>query len=402
VKEEEGRAGRLPAKLLSRPLLLGLCLLQATFYLTFYRLPPLSDYIAIYTAGTLPLNQLYDVDAERAVQTAVIGSPYPTPGGLLPFNHPPFYVPVLYLITGDDYRASYVRWVALLLSLLCACGLIIYLLLVGQGWGKVGAALTAFAAALFYPAFLSILKGQDTMFLLLGALAWMWALMAGRDRLAGVALSLAMLKPHMALVLGLPMLFARRRAFVWFCAASAVLALYSLLLVGLGGALDLLHLIRLSAAGDGYGMNEDQMFNLVGLLRRFGLGAGPAHQFGWLFFLLCLFLLCVVWHRDRENLGARHFGLAAVTSVAASPHLHAHDLGLLLLPLVAVVVLAGRWRFAFALWACSLWLIVGLAAGAPRFAFVYALLVGLFITLGRVGKRHGLHPGRGGAREESV
>jgi hypothetical protein len=254
--------------------------------------------------------------------------------------------------------------------------------------------MAASSVVLFYPAFISLLKGQDTAFVLLGALVWMWALLARRERLAGVALALVLLKPQIALALALPLLVSRNRAAWWFCGTSALVALYSWLLVGAGGLLDLLGLLRLSSDGQGYGMNQPAMYNLLGLLIRGApaLDDATLSVLKWTAYLLTIGFLCWLWWGKRESLTIQHIGVAVTLSLFASPHLHLHDLSLLLLPaLGGLALLWGRGRrgrlAALALLpASSLLLFASDLVKAPLhfiagYALMLALLVGLSSTL---------------------
>ena len=70
--------------------------------------------------------------------------------------------------------------------------------------------------------------------------------------------------------------------------------LYSLLLVGWGGVLDFLKLMQLSASGWGYGINQEAMYNFLGLMMVSlgvgGVAAGIAHLLAHGFFKALLFL----------------------------------------------------------------------------------------------------------------
>jgi hypothetical protein len=175
-----------------------------------------------------------------------------------------------------------------------------------------------------------------------------------------MALSLTTLKPHFAIFLAVP-LIVRPKAFLGFCAASALLALCSVLLVGTGGVSDFLTLLRISARGEMFGMRPLIMFNLLGLMERAGVSPDFARPVAWAVFSLSAILLLVIWKWNPSN---PPFALTVLLAVFTSPHLHGHDLALLLvsfatlsnpnplfllvssLALATLNVIPNNWQFA--------------------------------------------------------
>ena len=311
-----------------------------------------SDFMIYYAAGRLPLSDLYNIDAQRELETRVAGSPLPVKGGVLPFNHTPVFVPLLHLLVTDDYAASYLRWTALLWLVAFGCALLIFRM--------TGDVALAFAGVSFYPLFAYVLQGHDTVFLLLGVLLGAHLLSLQKDLLAGIALSLATLKPHFAIFLAVP-LIVRPKAFLGFCAASAVFTLCSVLLVGTAGVSEFLTLLRISAGGEMFGVRPLSMFNLLGLMERAGVSPETARPVAWVMFLLSAFFLLFMWKRNPSK---PPFALTMLLAVFTSPHLHGHDLALLLvsfatlsspnalfllvssLALVAISIISTNWQFA--------------------------------------------------------
>lgn len=270
-----------------------------------------------YSAGRLPLSKLYNIETQRELEITA-GSPFAAKGEVLPFNHTPVFVPLLHLLVNDDYASSYLRWTALLWFVVLGCGLLVFRI--------TGDVALAFAACSFYPLFIYILQGHDTVFLLFGLLLGAHLLSLRKDLLAGIALSLTTLKPHFAIFLAVP-LVVRPKAFLGFCAASAVLALYSVLLVGTGGVSEFLTLIKISAAGEMFGMRPLAMFNLLGLMERAGVSPDVARPVAWITFLLAAILVFALWKWNPLN---PPLALTVVLVVLTSPHLHGHDLALLI------------------------------------------------------------------------
>ena len=160
------------------------------------------DFVSLYTEGriarSLAFGQLYDLASQQRVQIEVIGMPYSVPGGVLPFMHPPFLIPLLAAVCDADYVASLARWSAILAATAIGCAYFAGRLCRDRGWERGQAFLVAASSAVFFPISLSIVRGQDSAFVLLGVMVWAWAMVQKRDRLAGIALALVMLRPHIA------------------------------------------------------------------------------------------------------------------------------------------------------------------------------------------------------------
>ncbi len=114
------------------------------------------------------------------------------------------FVPLLHLLVNDDFAASYLRWTALLWFAAFVCALLIFRM--------TGDIVLAFVAGSFYPLFTSVLQGHDTVFLLLGGLLCAHLLSLRKDLLAGIALSLTTLKPHLAIFLAVPLIVRPKRS----------------------------------------------------------------------------------------------------------------------------------------------------------------------------------------------
>lgn len=311
-----------------------------------------SDFLIYYSAGTVPLSKLYNLDAQREVQTRVVGSSVPVVGGVLPFNHTPVFVPLLHILVDDNYAASYLRWTSLLWLAVFGCALVVFRMTRDFAF--------ALAAASFYPLFTYVQQAHDTVFVLLGVLLCAHLLFRRQDLLAGIALSLTTLKPHFAIFLAVP-LIVRPKAFIGFCAASALLAIYSVLLIGTRGVSEFLALIKTTAGGEMFGVRPLAMVNLLGLMERAGVSPEVARPVAWTAFFLSATLLLVLWKRNPLN---PPFALTMWLAVFTSPHLYGHDLALLLvsfatlskpnalillvssLALVASNIILNNWQFA--------------------------------------------------------
>ena len=344
-----------------------------------------ADFLTFYSAGQVArqsgFQQIYNLELEAAAQARTAGVA-PGTQQILPPNHPPFLFPFLYILAGFDYRTAYIGY-GLLLALLVAAGFpVLFRALRRNAWPTLQAWLALAGVILFEPVFISILKGQDSALLLLGGLLWFSGLLLEDDRLAGLGLSLTLIRPQIAVLLAVPFLFRRRKVFEWFCLGTLVLGVYSFALVGWQGITEFLHLLTLSAGGEGYGMAEAAMFNFTGLVLRLApaLGINLVHGLAWGLFAIAFAVLCIVWGVSKSS-GLHQITLLVTVSLFVSPHLHYHDLALMIIPLLCLglaAVKAGRLtvRVAAALpLLASLVFLLGEFTDAVRFFFPYLLMI---------------------------
>jgi len=205
------------------------------------------------------------------------------------------------------------------------------------GWPRKEVWLLAIAGLLFYPIFGAYLKGQDSAFVLFGVSLWTYGVLTDNDKIAGLGLGLAAMRPQVALVLALPFLFKRRKVWWWFIGWGAILLVYFTLLIGVNGLKDFIQTLFLSAAGKG--IDVSAMPTLMGaLVRTFpGISAQILNITGYGGYVLAILFLCFVWLKSRE-ITTKQVGLAVLISIVFSPHLHVHDLSLLLIPVLCAMV----------------------------------------------------------------
>lgn len=298
---------------------IGLIASYVTVWLPFAhdRMAKRADFLIYFTAANLPADQIYNIDAQRNIQAKTLGAPVPIKGDVLPFNHAPVLLPLMQLLIDENYESSYRRWTLVLWLVMVLCAVIVYL--ISQN------VLLALASLSFYPVFISIMKGHDTAFVLLGLLLFTYLLKRQKDFLAGMALSLTIMKPHLSIFMAVP-LIARPKALLGFSTTALVLGLYSWLLVGMRGAADFISMLRMSASGDQLEMRTLAMFNLLGLLERAGVSHETSRVIAWSGFGLCAALVVFLWLRNRSN---PPIALSVLLALFTSPHLHGHDLALL-------------------------------------------------------------------------
>ena len=301
------------------------------------------DYSVMYLGGYIVRYEsparLYDLDLQRHIQETVISPDRTTP--FYPYNHPPILARILGWVTTKDFTASYFRWILILVVFhLLGLSALVYLMRVYQ-WQVGELWIFGISGLLFFPIFVSYLKGQDSTFLLLGVSLWTFGLLTSRERVAGLGLALTIIRPQVALVLALPFLFKRRQVWWWFLAWGFVLFGYSYLLVGWNGLVDFYGVLLVS--GRGYGFTLDRMITLMGAIIRLfpAIDSQLLNIIGYAGYTLAILFLCILWSKSAV-IEFKHIGLAVLLSMVFSPHMHSHDLSLLLIPaLGAATTLAG-------------------------------------------------------------
>ena len=297
------------------------------------------DYVAIYPAGYIArydgLARVYDMNLQKNIQDAAI-SPLKL-ANFYPYNHPPFLVPILMLVTTSNYIASFYRWLVVLLIFHLLSLTVLACLFRSLGWPRKEVLLLAITGLLFYPIFGAYLKGQDSAFVLFGVSVWAYGVLTGKDKVAGLGLGLAAMRPQVALVLAVPFLFKRRKVWWWFVGWGAILVLYFTLLIGVNGLKDFIQTLFLSAAG--MGIDVSAMPTLMGaLVRTFpAISAQLLNIIGYGGYVLAIMFLCFVWLKSHE-IKVKQVGLAVLMGIVFSPHLHVHDLSLLLIPVLCAMV----------------------------------------------------------------
>jgi hypothetical protein len=300
------------------------------------------DFTAFYAAGKCVQrglgSQLYSMPTQARTQQE-FASGVKIRNGPLPFTHPPFEAALFAPLAFLSYPAAYWVWNAV--SLLA---LLVFLLLLRphipkvRGWSEVLPFLCGLA---FFPIFVCLLQGQDSLLLLLLFGVAFVAMKSGREFVAGICLGLALFRFQLVLPVMAVLLLRRRwRMLAGFAVTAAALVGISAAVVGWGGLMSYPHQLRqFSHVQAGAAMNPKVMPNLRGVVA--GL-AGDGNLAQVLIGVLSLAL--VAWAAWKWKAGGQaefdlSFGLTLVVAVMVSYHLMAHDLSVLLLPLL----LAAEW-----------------------------------------------------------
>ncbi|MBI3166932.1 MAG: DUF2029 domain-containing protein [Chloroflexi bacterium] len=291
-----------------------------------------TDFMAFYAAGRAVdlygYSEAYNLGHQKQIQEEVLGFPI-IESQTLPYLHPPYLLPLISMWMTQNYIASFLRWMFLFLLIYAMSS---FLLISTLSPAKPG---IVFGTLLFFPFFQSLLLGQDTALLYAGVILWFYGIDKKNDWTAGIGLALTSIRPHLLAVFALSLLFINRGAIWRFFLAVGILGLFSLVLIRWDGMRDFLLLIQISASGEGHGTNEASMLNLIGLTARLlpGLQPETIRAVGWAGYAVGVGASYFVWRRDDFSLQSK-VGLCIILALFFSPHLHYHDLTLLIIPLL--------------------------------------------------------------------
>ena len=302
-----------------------------------------ADFIAFYAVGRIAQDQgissVYKVNAQHDIEQIVVGFNL-AKGQVLLYNHMPYLIPLLKLLVNADYIDSFIRWVVLMIGIYVA-GSIFFLNSISPTEKNKVYSILMMGMLTFFPFFLnSLYLGQDTALLFLGTALWCVGILKKKDWLAATGLALTTIRPHICLALAIPLFFKYRQVWWRFFVIAGLLALASILMLGRQGTLDFINLLHISASGTWYGMNESAMVNMIGLiLRTFPfIEPGSIRVLGWIGYVIGISLVSILWIRARE-FDSRLLSLSLIIALLCAPHLHYHDLTLLIIPLIFAVTL---------------------------------------------------------------
>lgn len=301
------------------------------------------DFSSLYTAGQCLhrglASHLYDLATQKRLQREFV-SPAKIEQGPLPYNHPPFEAPLFVPLAFLPYVTAYLAWNAISLLLLLGFVLLMrpYLPRLRE-WSET---LPFLAALAFFPVFLCLFEGQDSLLLLfLFALVYVF-MKGGKEFLAGICLGLTLFRFQLALpVVAVVLLLRRWRLLAGFALAALAMAGISLAVVGWGALWNypyqLWELSRTQVNGT---MNPTYMPNLRGLVYVLAGDRFFARLLTAIVSLVLVGFAAWKWRADpRELHFDMGFALTIAVSVMVSYHLNGYDMSLLLIPLL----LAGEW-----------------------------------------------------------
>jgi hypothetical protein len=302
------------------------------------------DFLLYYSAGYIirydSPEQLYDLSLQRQVQATIV--PEKNQEHFYPFNHPPILAPLMGLVVTNDFLASYLRWViCLVLFQLISIGVLLRLMILVFKWNVKDLFLITLSGLFFYPVIVAFIRGQDSSFFLLGICLWVLGLMKSNDKVAGLGLAMALIRPQIALVLAFLFLFKKQRILLWFLIWSSILLICCYLFIGWTGLNGFVKVLIFS--GQGLGFDVEKMATLMGAILRWFPGIDPSllHIVGYLGYFLAFLFLSIVWVRSAK-IGFSQINIAILSAILFAPHFHGHDLLILLVPCIGVAYILSQ------------------------------------------------------------
>jgi hypothetical protein len=306
-----------------------------------------SDFITYYTVGVIAnrygLSHVYDLHLEKMVEEEIVGFEV-ADANVLPHNHIPLINPILALLVSlvnSRYLLGLCAWAVVLLSIYSLA--IRVLLRIRSDLIKTDS-VTMISFLLFFPLFVSLMNGQDTVLLVLGGVLLLKGALKRNDWIAGLGLALMTVRPQIALMLALPFLFTRRRIWWRFFIIALIFVAISVIPLGSAGLRDFFYIMSKTVVGS----RDAAMFNVIGLLSRSLPWVSPLviQILGWTTYLFGVVGVCVLCVKHKKS-DERILGLEIVLSLLVSPHLVYHDLTLLVIPLAIGIWKATEARLLF-------------------------------------------------------
>lgn len=272
------------------------------------------DFDAFYIVSQMirerQLDQAYDVAVMIARQSALAGRTI-----FMPWTYPPQFDMLIAPLSFASRGVSY--------GIFTGLGLLAYVAVLRRLAGPL------FCGALFgiAPAlFVTILVGQNGLFLgaLIGLVCLFW--LSDRKARAGIALGLLVIKPHLALGIGFLVLISRQwRMLIW---AAAVVLISSLLAtLAFGPGIWTAFLSGARAAGQNMGLGIYPFFRMTSVYALlFTLGLSPSVAFAGQVVSAGLALTLIgasLWCRWPLR---RVLGVACIATLAISPYNYDYDM----------------------------------------------------------------------------
>ncbi len=359
----------------------------------------LPDFSGAYTAGLILRDghgdRLYDDALQESMQRSFSPVAVEKRGTILPYIHLPYEALIYLPLAHSSYLTAYGIWLGVNCALL---GLIPFLLRKHlQGLRRAPLYLWLLACLGFYPIFVALIQGQDSVLLLfLYCLAWR-GLERGSDLASGTWLALGLYKYHLVVAFVLP-LWRRKKLIVGFVSGTTIVALVSLAITGWSSLMRYPSYLWGTEHDLKYGFNNlpGLIANLRGLVSGIVPNSDSQLQIGLTALLSAIVLLTMIYaggkalaadYADRQAL----FALLLVGTTLTSYHLYVHDLSPLFLALVLVLeILLSRPAIPKStktiLWACvatlffsPLYLVLSLRYRQLRLMAI--VLVVLFLAL---------------------
>ena len=303
-----------------------------------------SDFIGFYSFGRIAQTQgfenIYNVKAQESIEEGVVGFQVNPEF----YTHVPFIAALADLIVDSNYINSFIRWAIVLLFLNVASSYLLIQALRKGNFGKEETFILFAGIFQFFPAFSAFMNGQDDAILLLGLAFWLCGMLSEKPFLAGLGLSLTIVRPQTALFLAIPFLFKQRKVLWGFALGGMILVIISWALIKTEGMINFINSLKVIESTIWIEPHTLDMPTISGMIRRNFkvIDVTLLRNLIWGCYLAGIIGFCIAWHRSKEIL-EKHIGLLALFSILLVPYAHYHDLVILLVPIVCLIrVLSSR------------------------------------------------------------
>src|ERR1700686_4187026 len=307
----------------------------------------LPDFSIFYTAGVILHEghgyELYDDRVQEAVQRSFSPIGLQKRGSILPFNHPPFEALVFIPFARRPYIGAYLVWLGINLGLTFTV-----LLLLRRNFVTLSSApfyLWMLAALGFYPLFIALMQGQDSILVLF---CYTMAFVAFRRRSEsreGAWVGLGLCKPHLVVPFVFPLILLRRKKFLaGFFSVALFVALLGFVAVGWKGSLSYPAYVIASENNPGYFWNSfvGHAANVRGVVESLCSAKNPHLRIG-LILVVCLMVLAALTYAARNAFRTTAvypelvFALSMIATALVSYHIFLHDMSILFLTVLIVL-----------------------------------------------------------------
>ena len=304
----------------------------------------LPDFSIFYTAGRITTDgngsRLYDDTLQESVQRSFSPRALERRGSILPYNHPPFeallFVPVVHF----SYLTAYAIWLGVNLVLLFSIPFLLRPHLTALA--RLPLYLWLLGCLAFYPVFVGLIQGQDSVLLLfLYSLAFV-GLERGSGLSAGSWLGLGLFKYHLVLPFVVSC-WRRRRLIAAFLSVAAILAVISLAVTGWQSLRGYPRYVWATEHDAKYVWNSPHgnTANLRGLISAVVPLTHPHIRTLLIVFFSATVLLLMIYTAGKTSLASSRqrqamFALSLLGTALVSYHIYVHDLSILFLSLLLV------------------------------------------------------------------
>lgn len=300
------------------------------------------DFMSLYTGAKLfwtNRSALYNLEQQRLIQESID----PSRGDwVLPFFYPPFFAAFLVPLAWLRFSAAFIVMTVINIVLLATT---IELLVRRLQLNRQQTYWLVLTTLCNYGVHYGLLEGQTSFIALLLLTLFMLTLRESGFASSGIWSGFLFFKPQLA---GIPLLILlsnkKWRALEWAFLTLGLFALISLVGVGADGIKDYLALSAQAAAGDDYLRIEPEGMHNLRALTYFFFPA-PWRDAVWWAGTIVLVALIVARSRASEKPNGIFFAewiTIAAALILVSPHLHSHDLTLLIVPFALVLKQVGE------------------------------------------------------------